>query len=129
MRLISATIRNYRIHREQTVAFDPQRTLIGGPNETGKSTLVEAIHRTLFLRAKGNTEFHRAMLSLDGGNPEVELTFEVAGRRYTVRKRFGANGTVNLLPDADQPLNGEEAEQKLTELLSVEVVAGKVVLN
>ena len=63
MRIKSVTLRNYRMHRELTVAFDPSRTLIGGPNEVGKSTLVEAIHRALFLKAKGNTGYHRAMQS------------------------------------------------------------------
>ena len=42
MRLISAIVRAYRLHRETTVSFDPHRTLIGGPNEAGKSTLAEA---------------------------------------------------------------------------------------
>ena len=52
MRIKTATLRNCRIHRELTVEFDPARTLIGGPNEVGKSTLVEAIHRALFLKAR-----------------------------------------------------------------------------
>ncbi|MBZ0188390.1 MAG: ATP-binding protein, partial [Candidatus Obscuribacterales bacterium] len=42
MKLLSATVRNYRIHRETTVDFDPSRSLIGGPNESGKSTFIEA---------------------------------------------------------------------------------------
>ena len=129
MRLISVTVRNYRIHQDQTVAFHRERTLIGGTNETGKSTLVEAIHRALFLRAKGNTEHHRAMRARSGGHPEVELAFELAGLTYTVRKRFGASGSVNLLRPCGEPLIGDEAEQKLAELLSVEAVPGKAVLS
>jgi DNA repair exonuclease SbcCD ATPase subunit len=129
MRLVSAIVRNYRVHRELAVEFDPQRTLIGGPNEAGKSTLVEAIHRTLFLKAKGNTEHHRAMRSRSGGHPEVELAFECGGVPYTIRKRFGPNGTVQLLQPFGDPLNGEAAEQKLAEILSVEPVAGRAVLS
>jgi len=53
MRLSFVTLRNYRLHREVRVGFDPSRTLIGGQNEAGKSTLVEAVHRALFLKAKG----------------------------------------------------------------------------
>ena len=49
MRLHSLHLRNYRIHQDLRISFDPSRTLIGGRNETGKSTLVEAAHRALFL--------------------------------------------------------------------------------
>src|ERR1022692_1536665 len=99
MRLISVTVRNCRLHRELKVDFDPSRTLIGGPNETGKSTLIEAMHRALFLRAKGNTEQHRAMTStLFNGHPEVELVFEAGGNTYVLKKRFGINGTTTLAP-------------------------------
>ena len=83
MRITSVTLRNCRLHRELKVDFDPSRTLIGGPNETGKSTLIEAVHRALFLKAKGNTEHHRSLNStLHLGHPEVELTFEAGGNTY-----------------------------------------------
>jgi recombinational DNA repair ATPase RecF len=52
MRLLSVTIRHYRVHHELRVQFDESRTIIGGPNESGKSTLIEAIHRALFLKSK-----------------------------------------------------------------------------
>ena len=45
MKLVSATVRNYRVHSDKTVDFDPRLTLITGPNESGKSTQAEAIHR------------------------------------------------------------------------------------
>ncbi len=35
MRFVSLTVRNYRVHQELTVRFDPSRNLIGGPNEQG----------------------------------------------------------------------------------------------
>ncbi len=80
MRLESATVRHYRIHRELTVAFDPARTLIAGPNEVGKSTLVEAIHRALFLRATVTGAALESMRStLYPGNPEVEVCFQARG--------------------------------------------------
>ncbi len=122
MRLHSVTVRNYRLHRDLTVRLDPERTLIGGANETGKSTLVEAIHRALFLRAKGNTDAHRAMEStLHPGKPEVELEFEADGTTYHLHKRFsGTNGTVRLAGYQGAVLNGDEAEEALARLLRVE---------
>src|SRR5688500_15333929 len=110
MRLHSVKLSNYRVHRELEVAFEPQRTLIGGPNEAGKSTLVEAVHRALFLKAKGNTEYHRAMTSNHGGQPEVEVTFEVGGRVYTAKKKFGSSGTITLTRPSAASIAGEQAE-------------------
>ncbi len=122
MRLISAKISNYRTHKQLAIEFDRQLTLIGGPNESGKSTLVEAIHRCLFLKARGNTQWHHSMRSLThGGTPEVEITFEVRGETYTLIKRFsGANGSVRLVGPGGKTNMGDEAEAQLSELLSIE---------
>ena len=127
MRITSVTLRNYRLHRDLHVDFDPSRTLVGGPNETGKSTMVEAVHRALFLKAKGNSEHHRSMeSSVYLGHPEVELAFEAGGSTYLLKKRFGPNGTTTLAPSNSLSLSGDAAESELARLLSVETgIAGK----
>jgi len=121
MRLISVIVRNYRLHGEIAIELDPQRTLIGGPNESGKSTLAEAIHRTLFFPAKSSAEPQKRMRSsVHAGHPEVEVVFEASGRRHHVRKRFsGASGTTTLTPARGAPLQGEAAEAELARLLQV----------
>ena len=90
MKLLSATVRNYRTHRETKVKLDDNLVLIHGPNESGKSTLAEAIHSALFLKAKGNTNFHKAMESNHGGTTEVELQFEARGRVHDLDKTLEA---------------------------------------
>ena len=127
MRLLSTTLRNYRLHRELRVDFDRSRTLIGSSNETGKSTLIEAVHRALFLKAKGNTEHHRAMKStLHLGNPEVELSFEAGGKTYLLKKRFGLAGTATLAASNSAALSGDAAETELARILGVEAgLSGK----
>lgn len=129
MRIISVTLRNCRLHRELKVEFDPARTLIGGPNEAGKSTLIEAVHRALFLKAKGNTEHHRALnSSLHPGHPEVELAFAAGGVTYHLKKRFGPAGTVTLAPSNGVLLSGDAAESELARVLSVEAgLTGKAI--
>ena len=119
MRLHTVTLRHYRRHEELRVELDPARTLIGGPNESGKSTLVEAIHRALFLKAKGNSKDHREMHSLTHeGKPEVELEFEVGGQRYTLTKHFkGSSGTTRLTQTGGSTWQGDAAEEHLTQLL------------
>ena len=51
MRLLHASLRQVRLHRHLELRFDPHFTLLGGANEAGKSTVVEALHKVLFLRA------------------------------------------------------------------------------
>jgi DNA repair exonuclease SbcCD ATPase subunit len=129
VRINSVTLRNCRLHRELKVDFDPARTLIGGPNETGKSTLIEAVHRALFLKAKGSTEHHRSLVSsLHTGHAEVDLTFEAEGNSYLLRKRFGPAGTTILAPSNSVSLSGDAAESELARLLGVEAgLTGKAV--
>ena len=123
MRLLSATVRNYRVHRAASVSLDAPLVMIHGPNESGKSTLAEAIHCALFLKAKGSTSLHEAMVSASAdGLPEVELRFEARGQRHTLRKTFGstARALTRLETEGHATLNGAQAEEALAALLGVE---------
>ena len=51
MRLERLEVRDFRGIRAATIAFGPGLTVLHGPNELGKSTLVEAIHAALFLQS------------------------------------------------------------------------------
>ena len=109
MKLITATLRNYRIHQVVTVEFDPARTLIGGANETGKSTLIEAVHRGLFLKSTVTGAARQSMVSSRfPGHPEVELRFQAKGAEYQVTKRFaGASGSTQLSERGGNTWHGE----------------------
>lgn len=126
MKLLSAVVRNYRVHREVAVEFDGSRTLIGGPNESGKSTLMEAVHRGLFLKATVTGEAQAGMTSTIGaGPPEVKLRFEAHGEEYELTKRFsGPSGTARLTQVGGATWQGEEAESRLAGLLGVEAAGG-----
>ncbi|MFO7630542.1 MAG: AAA family ATPase [Prochlorococcaceae cyanobacterium] len=122
MRLLSCCLRNLRLHRELSLRFDPQLTLIGGPNEAGKSTLVEALHKGLFLKANATGPGAEELRSrLHTGLPEVEIGFEASGRSWLLRKRFsGGSGTCQLSEAGGASLRGAEAEERLAQLLGVE---------
>jgi DNA repair exonuclease SbcCD ATPase subunit len=126
MRLFSATVRHYRVHHELQIEFDVSRTLIGGPNECGKSTLIEAIHRALFLKSKVTGDVQKSMVSATSpGIPEVDVVFEVGGRNYHLNKRFSGNGgTTRLVEVGGSTLLGDEAESRLATLLGVEAIGG-----
>ena len=122
MKLLNCQLQNVRIHGDLNLAFSPRLTLIGGPNEAGKSTVVEALHRALFLKASAAgapVEALRSRLHL--GAPTVQLAFEAKGDTWTLRKRFsGSSGQVSLHSEASgQQLTGPAAEDVLAELLGV----------
>jgi recombinational DNA repair ATPase RecF len=142
MRLITVTLKSYRVHDNTSVTFDAARTVVGGPNEAGKSTLVEAVHHALFLRSRVTGAVQKAMLSeLHPGHPTVELRFESGGREYEIVKVFAggpsASTTFKEVPASEgrggagggaaagsRTLRDEEAEQKIHEILRAEDVGG-----
>lgn len=116
MRLISATVRRYRVHGDTRVELVPGLNLITGSNESGKSTLVEAIHRVLFLRARGHTDVHEQMRStLYPGTPEVILEFEQTGKTCRLTKQFTHGAILSIAGEPDR--RDDEAEQRLAGLL------------
>jgi len=133
MRLLNCKLQNVRIHGDLPVEFSPRITLIGGSNETGKSTLVEALHRTLFLKASATGAPVQALQSrLHLGHPTVQLAFEAKGDTWTLEKRFsGSTGQVSLhSKESSRKLTGPEAEDKLAELLGVgETLGSRQVSN
>ena len=127
MRLLHCHLQNVRLHGDLELSFSPRLTLIGGPNESGKSTLVDALHRALFLRATASgapVEVLQSRLHL--GQPVVQLRFAARGDIWTLRKRFsGATGQVSLAARSSaQPLQGAVAEDKLAELVGVAETIG-----
>jgi DNA repair exonuclease SbcCD ATPase subunit len=128
MKLRSVTVRNYRIHKELTVAFDEALTVIGGPNEAGKTTIVEAVHRALFLRSRASGAVLESMRSaFHPGHPAVELTFESSDTTYTVTKQFTGTNTAptTLAVAGGQTLRNDEAEASLRALVQAEAIGGR----
>jgi len=127
MRLLNCQLQNVRLHGDLTLAFSPGLTLIGGPNESGKSTLVEALHRALFLRATATGAPVEALRSrLHMGQPVVQLRFAARNDTWTLRKRFsGSSGQVSLEGEGSASrFSGPTAEEVLAELLGVTETVG-----
>ena len=120
------TVKNYRVHRHLDIELDRGLNLLGGPNEAGKSTLMEAIHRGLFLRASFTGQLRDEMLPRAGsGHPEVTLEIESEGEHWTLHKVFaGQSGTTTLTRRGGDSLREEEAEQRLSGLLGGETTTG-----
>ncbi len=119
MRLRSCRLRQVRQHGDLELSFGTRLTLIGGPNEAGKSTLVEALHKGLFLRSTATGRGVEELRSrTHAGLPDIEIRFEAAGELWQLRKRFaGASGTCQLSGSSSPALSGPAAEERLAQLL------------
>lgn len=126
MKLLSATVSHYRIHKSTKLEFDPSRTLVGGPNESGKSTFAEALHRGLFLKSRITGAALEDMKStVHVGAPGVEIYFESGSNQYRLVKVFqGQSGSTQLTEIGGESWKDEAAESKLNELLGVDDVGG-----
>ena len=126
MRLLQCSLHSIRRHQALELDFHPGLTLITGANETGKSSLVEALHRTLFLKATATgTPVQRLRSLQHSGHPQVTLRFEAQGHDWTLQKRFsGQSGTTHLTGPGQPPRLGAEAEEHLADLLGVDSTIG-----
>jgi recombinational DNA repair ATPase RecF len=108
VRLTHCRLESVRRHRQLELAFASGVTLVAGANESGKSTLVEAMHRALFLRANATGAPIQALRSQQHpGHPQVEIGFEAANQAWTLQKRFsGASGTASLRTAGQDVLQG-----------------------
>lgn len=107
MRLVRLHTQNFRQHADSTVQF-PARGVIGivGPNEGGKSTVLEAIVYALFGTAatrgsKGSIRWNRAT---ERRQAAVVLEFEIGGRTYMVTRTENDASVLDLTGGAAIPL-------------------------
>ena len=92
--------------------------LVVGPNELGKSTLLDALRAVLFERYSSRA---RPIVALQndrsGAAPVVELVFEVNGAEYTLTKRFVKSAYARLRCPDGTLLEADVAEAELRNLL------------
>ena len=92
--------------------------LVVGPNELGKSTLLDALRAVLFERYSSGAKPIRALQNdRSGAAPVVELVFEVNGAEYTLTKRFVRSPLARLQCPDGTLLEADAAENKLRNLL------------
>ena len=108
---------------EAKITLEPGLNVLYGPNELGKSTLVQAIRAALLLPASASAAEPLCAWGVDA-LPEVVLTLEEEpGRVWRVRKRFGKSGGSAYLDfshdgeDFSVDCRGREVEGALQGLL------------
>lgn len=92
-----------------------------GPNEFGKSTLLEAIRGLLFERYTSKADVIKRMQPRTGAaSPRLAMEFELRGERWHVAKRFLHREPLAVLTaPCGARFEGDAAEERLQELLGV----------
>ena len=130
MRLESVTLRGWRRYREErSFRFEPGVNVLHGPNESGKSTLLEALVRGLFDRHTSKTRDLKAIVPVGSTlAPEVELVLAVDGGRWKARKRFLREPVAELWSEVggrwQLDHEGDRADRMLRDLLRGEGTRG-----
>ncbi len=96
MLIKSVAVQNYRTIRHAKVDFTAGLNVVHGPNDTGKSTLLDAMRAALVRPGRLTGKTLVWMSPCQGGQPQVELCFEHDGAEYQVHKKFGVNGSTRL---------------------------------
>jgi uncharacterized protein YhaN len=87
------------------------------PNETGKSTLLEALRAAFFVRHGTKNQLAQSFAPYgEAIGPEIQVSFEADGAPWTVTKRFLKGATIEVTGPQGKA-QGEEAEARLHALL------------
>jgi len=118
-RIALENFRKFRAPHEIAGLTDGLNVVIE-PNETGKSTLLEAVRAGLFLKHNSKTQLITSFQPHgDEVGPEITLDFEVDGAAYALKKRFISRAMAELSGPRGRS-QGSEAEDALQRLLGFE---------
>ncbi|MFC6149860.1 AAA family ATPase [Mumia xiangluensis] len=121
MRLVRVTLRNFRGVEEATVTFAEGVTVVVGPNETGKSSIAEAIRllRTTKSSARSQAVRNVQPVGRDVG-PEAEIELQTGPYDLVYRKRWLSRPIAELDVRAPVPqqLSGDDAHQRFDAILA-----------
>ncbi|MBD3349070.1 MAG: AAA family ATPase [Candidatus Eisenbacteria bacterium] len=110
---------NFRSFRDFEVDLDPGLNLVVGPNESGKSTIVEGLAVALFTDpAPGSLDVHEMASWGTTGATRLELSFEHDGVTYELLKDFG-DGRVELREQTSgRALHGRsDVDRRISEMV------------
>ena len=128
MYLHRVRIENWRALREaiELAELSQGVNVIYGPNETGKSTILDALCRGFFDRHKTSVMHSRQPWGAALG-PRVEIEFEVVGQRWLISKQFVEEPFSELRRSQanawERVAQGQTADEALIKLINGEHAA------
>jgi DNA repair protein SbcC/Rad50 len=123
-------VRSIRLHpfagvADATFAFEPQLNVVVGPNEAGKSTIVNAL-RTVLLeptevrKSTFEKELERFVPSEGGKSFSVTIEFDQAKQPYRLTKTWGSVKRTELVtPNGHAITSASDAQKTLLDLLTI----------
>ncbi|PBN42893.1 ATP-binding protein [Sphingobium sp. D43FB] len=119
LRLRRIAVDGFRKFREPMVieGLTDGLNIVIEPNETGKSTLLEALRAAFFVRHGTKNQLAQSFAPHgEAVGPEIQVAFEADGAPWTVTKRFLKGATIEVTGPQGKA-QGEEAEARLHALL------------
>lgn len=94
--------------------LDGGLNVVIGPNEMGKSTILDGLRAVLFEKHSSKAQPIRELQNeANQSAPVIALTFELDGARYRIKKRFVKKPYAELSCPDGRTLQGETAEEEL----------------
>ncbi len=131
MRLITIEIHNWRNHTHKKIDFDNKSTLIYGPNESGKSTILEALYRGIFDRTKSSASQIKGITPLTAMGSLasiVNIEFSLNGQKYLIEKSFNHNkgSKLSKIEDGTKiPIaQDDDADKILVDMIEADISSG-----
>lgn len=122
MKIKSFELNNFRKFRSpvRLDGFTDGLNIVVEPNETGKSTLLDAMRATLFERHTSKNELTKSYRPWDDDvAPSVSMRFELEACEWQIDKQF-LKGAFARLSGGGSRFEGEAAEERLQSLLGFE---------
>ncbi len=130
MRLLRIRLANYRGTEAREIEFPQTGTVvIAGPNEAGKSSLIQAFHLALKYKDTSRAAEVREVQPLGTDLPtEIEVEFEVDSYHLVLSRRYHRETSTRLqvLTPEPEDLAGREADERLGEILESKLDADLV---
>lgn len=126
MKLKAFNSDNFAGLKDINVEFEPGLNVVLGPNESGKSSLVEAMYSTLFVDTKlrqstilGREFLFRFMPRPGGDSIDGSVSFETDQGAYKLEKEWGSQENLVLTgPDGIKIRNQGQVRDRLNSLLT-----------
>lgn len=118
MKLQRLRIENFKLFRAplEIDGLTDGLNLFAAPNESGKSTVAEAIRAAFFERHRSSAVEHLRPWGESSATPMVEVDFELDDKRYRLTKAFLGKKRCELVIDG-RAMDGAVAEDHLAALL------------
>lgn len=118
MKLQRLRIENFKLFRAplEIDGLTDGLNLFAAPNESGKSTVAEAIRAAFFERHRSSAVEHLRPWGESSATPMVEVDFELDGKPYRLTKAFLGKKRCELVIDG-RAMDGAVAEDHLAALL------------